>query len=449
MFAILLFTMFSYSCNDIIEIDLPKNQLTDEKVFADSANAHAAIIGIYINMMQAFSLDFCSGGITTFPAMSADELNQTGTNINDEFFANNISSTNSTISYLWVSAYSYIYGVNACMEGIEKSQTITSGQKESLVAEAKFIRAFIYFYLANLYGNIPVVKGTDYQVNRLLSQSPLEDVYLFIKQDIDYARKHLPNHPNMNTRPNYYAATALMARISLYEKNYDLAELLATEVIEDGGYELEPSPETVFGGNSRETIWSLMPVVNGRATWEGYYHLPPRATSVPSYIITEPLLDSFEDNDARKSDWVGGSTIRGVQYFYPNKYKMYAANTTDNEKYVVLRLAEQYLIRAEARAHLSNFHEAQSDINMIRTRAGLEDFQSNSDLSQLLSEIEKQRRFELMCEWGHRWFDLKRTGRIDAVLSAVKQNWTSPASLYPIPQSELNSSPNLIQNPNY
>jgi hypothetical protein len=441
--------VMSISCKKIIEIDLPKNQLTDDKVFSDSTNAQAAITGIYINMMQSYSLDFCSGGLTTFNGMSADELNQTNKNINDEFYFNRISSTNSTNSYLWVSAFKYIYGANACIEGIKRSKKITQKQKDHLFAEARFIRAFIYFYLANLYENVPMIAGADYQVNRQLSQSKLEDIYQFIIEDLAFARLHLSKPLRSNIRPHYFAATALLARVYLYQKNYLLAEQMSTEVIDEGGYTLEPTPATVFGGGSKETIWALLPVIGGRATWEGYYHLPPGAFSVPRYVITELLWNSFAENDKRRVDWIGNNTVQGVQYKYINKYKLYAENPNLNERYVMLRLGEQFLIRAESRASLSAFDKAESDINTIRKRAGLESFNSNGKMQSILKEIEIQRRLELMCEWGHRWFDLKRTKRIDEVLSKVKQHWTPSASLYPIPQDELDNNPNLKQNPNY
>ena len=115
-----------------------------------------------------------------------------------------------------------------------------------------------------------------------------------------------------------------------------------------------------------------------------------------------------------------------------------------------LRLAEQYLIRAEANVHLGNLDDAVADINRIRQRAGLESMAADLSASELLAEIELQRRKEFFCEQGHRWFDLKRTGRIDEVLGAASwKKWSPEKALFPVPFTELENNKNLVQNPGY
>ena len=118
---------------------------------------------------------------------------------------------------------------------------------------------------------------------------------------------------------------------------------------------------------------------------------------------------------------------------------------------MVLRFAELYLIRAEARAQqnkLTGANSAASDINVIRTRAGLSNTTATTQAALLLA-VEKERQVELFTEWGHRWFDLRRTGRIDAVLSAVKPTWKPTAALFPIPYLEIQRNPLLTQNNGY
>ena len=116
---------------------------------------------------------------------------------------------------------------------------------------------------------------------------------------------------------------------------------------------------------------------------------------------------------------------------------------------MVLRLSEQYLIRSEARARLEKYSEASIDINAIRHRAGLSDTTAGS-IDEFILIVEKERQKELFTEWGHRWFDLKRLLRADAVLQPVKgENWQETDKLYPIPASELLSNPNLTQNDGY
>jgi hypothetical protein len=115
---------------------------------------------------------------------------------------------------------------------------------------------------------------------------------------------------------------------------------------------------------------------------------------------------------------------------------------------MVLRLGEQYLIRSEARAQQNDLSGSESDINIIRSRALLSGI-SNLSRDELLDTIAHERQVELFCEWGHRWFDLKRTGKLSAILRPIKPNWNDYAQLYPIPVTELANDPNLTQNPGY
>jgi hypothetical protein len=120
---------------------------------------------------------------------------------------------------------------------------------------------------------------------------------------------------------------------------------------------------------------------------------------------------------------------------------------------MVFRLAEQYLIRAEARAQQGNVSGSQSDLNAIRTRAGLPNTTAN-DKASLLTAIQHERQVEMFTEWGHRWFDLKRTGTIDAVMSVIAPAkgggaWNSNKALLPLPLGDLQADQNLTQNPGY
>ena len=122
------------------------------------------------------------------------------------------------------------------------------------------------------------------------------------------------------------------------------------------------------------------------------------------------------------------------------------------EYYTVLRLAEQYLIRAEARAQQKiNLPGAISDLNLIRNRAGLDSLSPTLNQQQVMAAVAQERRVELFAEWGHRWLDLKRTGQISAVFNTIpyKSQYQPFQQLYPIPLGELQNDPNLRQNPGY
>jgi len=139
-------------------------------------------------------------------------------------------------------------------------------------------------------------------------------------------------------------------------------------------------------------------------------------------------------------------------YYYPFKYKLYKIDDAEGEYFMMLRLAEQYLIRSEARTQMNNINGGLDDINVIRTRAGLKEA---SDLSKdsLLKVILQERRSEFFSEGGHRWFDLKRTGKADEIMQGAcvlkGGQWFSYKQLLPIPIDDIRLNPNLTQNPGY
>ncbi|HVS96209.1 MAG TPA: RagB/SusD family nutrient uptake outer membrane protein, partial [Puia sp.] len=187
-------------------------------------------------------------------------------------------------------------------------------------------------------------------------------------------------------------------------------------------------------------------------TAEGYQFVPSSASIKPSYGLSSVVLAAFEPGDQRRLDWVDSNKIAGTVYYYPYKYKTRLA-TPALEYYVVLRLGEQYLIEAEAEAQLGSLTAAIASLDKIRVRAGLPAVaQTNPGIGQadLLAAIDHENQVEFFCEWGHRWFDLKRLGRINAVLGAEKPAvWHPTDALYPIPNNEILTNPNITQNAGY
>jgi hypothetical protein len=163
-------------------------------------------------------------------------------------------------------------------------------------------------------------------------------------------------------------------------------------------------------------------------------------------------VNSFASGDLRRTKWIKDVIYNSVVNYQPFKYKYpnqtAAAAAAVFEYHTILRLAEQYLIRAEARAKQSNTAGALADMNVVRVRAGLT-ASTTTDNAALLLEIERERKFELFCELGHRWFDLQRTNRADAILAPIKANWQSTDILYPIPQTARDANVYLSQNDGY
>jgi len=454
-----LFIITLGSCDKITDVGGPANAITNENVFRNDVNATAAVTGIYAKAMLS-TTSFLNGGITIYPALSADEFIPNGTNTTIlEFASNSLQSSNQNVrNILWTPAYSLIYEANACIEGLNGSNAISAATKKQLLGESYFIRAFLYFNLINLFGDVPLILATRYEPNAIMPRTNSTLVKIQIKQDLITAIGFLsPNYPTANrVRVNKWAALALLARINLYNENWVDADNEASQVINSGMYSLEKELNKVFLYNSNESIFQLMPVSKGYNTTEGNQLIPvTTASAIPPVSLSQYLLNVFEPGDKRRNSWIGIKNVGGIDYTYPYKYQL-KANFTSSfvlmEYYTVLRLAEQYLIRAEARANQQNLVGAIEDIDTIRARAGLP-LLSNTNPSiskeDLLIAIQKERQTELFAEWGHRWFDLKRTKQTDVVLKSRKSLWNSTDTLYPIPSTEILLNPNLTQNKGY
>jgi hypothetical protein len=255
-------------------------------------------------------------------------------------------------------------------------------------------------------------------------------------------------------RPSKGAATALLARCYLYTGDWVNAEAQASAVVNNASLYSLSTLNNAFLKNSTEAIWQLQPVNSGSNTEDAkVFILPASGPSANNPVYISPfLLYSFEAGDQRMNNWVGSVTAGTDTFYYPYKYK--SANYGDlvSEYLMVLRLGEQYLVRAEARAQQGRIKEAQDDLNMIRRRAGLPDTNA-SNKAALLAAILHERQTELFSEWGHRWLDLKRTGNIDAVMTAVCPQkggaWRSFQQWYPLPLNDIQRDPNLVQNNGY
>jgi hypothetical protein len=350
------------------------------------------------------------------------------------------------------------------------------------------MRAFFYFYLVNLFGDVPLALSTDAVTNTALSRSPKADVYKQIIGDLKEARDGMnSNYPNATLlgtsteriRPTKWAAQALLTRVYLFTGDYANAETEASGVINNTAlYGPLPALNSVFLKNSKEAIWQLQPTTNNLNTVAGrMYIIPPTGPGFSNpFRLSNFLLNIFEPGDQRAvlGNWINNTIYKKTSTtydtaFYVYKYKKYLAdpnitgtNATQymTEYSMVLRLGEQYLIRAEARARTgSNLSGAIADLNAIRFRAGLTPIAtSNPGISQsaLIDKIMHERQVELFCEWGHRWLDLKRTGKVDAVMSVVtplKSNgaiqWRSYQQYYPVAKPELDKAPNLTQTSGY
>jgi hypothetical protein len=468
----------------MVSVPEPILSITTTEIFTSDALANSAMAGVYTQMVNG-SLSFSNGYLTILGGMSSDELYYYG--IGDlnitAFSPNQLIKTNAYTSTVWTSAYKTIYGANSVIEGISASTSdaLTDSTRKELTGEAKFVRAFSYFYLINLFGDVPLALTVDFNQTRNMARTPASDVYKQIIQDLKDAQSALPadysksGSDNGRSIPNKWAATALLARVYLYTGDNANAAAQASVLINNTAlYSLVSDPKNVFLAGSdaapnREAIWQLKQGISvagvANATVEGYNILPsPRLTGVAHYCVTPTMLNAFETGDLRLNAWIDTTSntptggVSAGRTYYPYKYKTGPDNaalyTPSSEYYMVFRLAEMYLIRSEAEAGgaTGGAPAAIADLNVIRSRAGLPALSSSLIPSQVVTAVAHERQVELFAEWGHRWLDLKRTGQANVVLSAMpsKQPWAGDYQLlYPIPPNEIQFDHFLLQNPGY
>lgn len=443
------------SCDDFLEVGANTSKLDTELVFENDNTAIAALEGIYHELQ---STGFASGNIQSITYLGntlVDEAKEYNvTHDRYDFFNSTIRADNTTNNNIWSSAYKQLYNTNALLEGIIDNVNLSAHTKNRIEGEAKFLRAFIYYYLLHLYNEVPMVLTTDYQTNQSLPRTSVNEIYTQMQLDLNESIAYLPGEYMYNEgehiRPNKYAAYTLLARMALWQEEYNQAIIYASEVIDSRKYELTALDE-VFKANSLESIWQLVPVNPRTGTSEGYHYIlennPIAASTISSLSLTSDFLNSYESNDLRYQNWIGVYTEGENDYYYPYKYKIKLGG--DSEEYsMVMRLAELYLIRAEAYAGSNNIQAALGDLNIIRNRAGLPVWTA-ANLPNIKQAVLDERRRELFSEWGHRWFDLKRFGVIDEVLGQKKPTWQPHAKLLPIPEQDILRNPFLTQNPGY
>jgi hypothetical protein len=446
------------SCKKLVSVDAPTNALVTTSVFSKDGTAITAQLSVYANLPTYLSTN------ELYTGLSADEFtNYSTAQLNLDFYRNALNAQNDGgFNGQWAGFYNIIYRENAILENVKASTGMSGPVKQLMTGEALFMRALCYFQLVNMFGDVPLVTSTDYSVNSSLPRTPKDQVYGQMVSDLQGAQGLLSatyldasDNPGQTdrVRPTTWAADGLLARVYLYKGDYANAAKEASLVIANNAmFSLSPltGANSVFKKNSTEAIWQLMPPTASFATVEGKTFI--LITQPTNVTISPQLLNAFEIGDARKTNWVGSYTSGGTTWYFPNKYKDGTTATTLNEYSMVLRLAEQYLIRGEAEADLNDLTDAIKDLNVIRARAGLATYAGLTDQASVLTAIAHERQVELFSE-NDRWFNLKRTNTADAVMTIVTPQkgsaWNSYQQLYPLNVSDLQYDPQLKQNAGY
>lgn len=439
-----------FSCENFVEVGPPSSDLTADVVFSDPKTIEATVAGMYSNAF--ISGNFWHYAPHFYGGIMADELFARSTVLFDDLRYNTYNPAIDTYGKFWLNGYKIIYHANSIVNGLEKSTVLSEILRRQYIAEAKFMRAYMYMLLVGYYGDVPLILTTNMKETSLAPRNPKAEVMAQVISDIKDAETALTGINMSKTRINKLATTALLARIYLYERNWDLAIQKATEMI-GSSIKLEPTLDRVFLRSSTEAIWTISSsnsssILVDRTTYAQM--LVPSGTNIPQYPLYTSLYNSFEKGDKRKEKWTDFRMNGKDTIAFSYKYKLRVTSTDASlaEDAIILRLSEQYLIRAEANVQKGNLKEAIADLNVLRKRAGLADLPETLTQTQLVTQVEKERRSELFVE-GHRWFDIVRTGRADAVFGAEKPTWKPHAALMPIPKTDMETNPFLEQNPGY
>lgn len=438
LFFLTILLSAASSC-DVLDVK-PQDAILASEAFKDKKGIEKGILGAY----SAFqNLSYYGRSYLIFSDLAADNLDHPvdATAVEYTQVDNNaILPENGSIDGIWTSAYE---GINIANNVIERVPTMsddemTAEEKEKALGELYFIRALNHFNLMNYFGNIPLKTTPTVGTSNLdIARSAKADVYDQIIEDLTYAEAHLPAGGE-KVRASHYAATALLARVYLYKGDYDLAITKATDVIDHGGYQIIPFQD-VFADGSAESIFEI-DFTNLNRNRIAEYNFPKTLNGRREVAPSPGLVNLIDEDDLRDT-----VTLKFAGPLpYANKYNDLSIGA---DNVIVLRLAEMYLIRAEAATMLEGeTDDIQADINVIRTRAGLDDTEADT-YTELLRAIENERRIEFAFE-GHRWFDLVRTGRAVDVLANVRN---TDQTLFPIPLEEIqtNKSPGMIQNDGY
>jgi hypothetical protein len=445
------------SCKKLIEVPSnPPTLITRQEQYTDSATTMSAVAGVYSYTLGSGGIPYSDGMLTISTSLSANEISNSTGGDETEFSGYTLTPLNGEVGSLWGNPYQSVYQVNDVLAGISNNKNLSASFVKQITGEMEVTRAFYYFYTVNLFGGVPLVTSTDYATNAQLPRATASVIYTQILADLGDAIKKLPaSYPSAGSaRPNLYTAEALLAKVHLYQGQWQAAYNEADSVIRSGMYSLEPNLNNVFLDGSVEAIWQLPVEIANQGTAEAVSFLPFPTVNYP---VTDSLLKQFETGDQRFTSWLGASIVpvsdtQNDTLYYPYKYKDYQP-TTPATDYMMLRLGEVYLIRAEAAAELGNLGVAVADVNTIRERAGLTAVNPTTQTA-VLAAVRKERRTELCFEWGNRWFDLNRTIK-DAKYpssgnaAAVLAGYQTYDALYPIPQPQIVLNSHLIQNPGY
>lgn len=477
MVALGCLTLVLGSCEDDLDV-VPQDKIAVEDFLKVPENALQLVNGVYNKNLEYNMHGFSWVGVSSITSDDADKGSTPGDTGSDKNRLDALEFVSSSTSFndVWKARYQGIGRANKALFYLDQFQ-IDDALKNRLIGEVKFLRALWYFDLVRCFGGVPVVVS-EIDINDtaeidavVWTRKTKAETYAQIQEDLLDAINRLPLKnqyaPSEMGRATKGAAQAILAKVYLYQENWQQAFDLTTEVMASGQYDLLASYADVWrqvGENGSESIFEVQATLtNGIQDYTNVQG--PRGTPDLGWGFNTPsesLSNAYEPGDLRREAtimFVPGTLWDGLQapttwtnprYNY-KAYQSAIAEDWDGNKAVtaknlrIMKFSELLLIRAESAFKLGNSGEALLQINRLRHRAGI------ADLGLVtLQDIYKERRLEMAMEHD-RWFDLVRTGQAAAAMAANGKNFiTGVHEVFPIPQDQITASKGLlIQNNGY
>ncbi|MFT4153773.1 RagB/SusD family nutrient uptake outer membrane protein [Parafilimonas sp.] len=437
IYGVLTAAISMASCKKYLD-EKPNNSIASEDAIVDAGTANAAITGAYDKVQNYYA------NYTTLGTMPADNVVFNGTLSQYLQLDQNAIPTDNVITVaVYEGIYQAINSANSIIAYVPdvSDPSLSDDDKNTIVGEAYFIRALGYFDLARGWGGVQLQlqPTTDLTALTGIKRSTLDETYDQVEADLKQAESLLADDASTRDRAQKSTAIALLARLALYREQWADAESYASEVIANTKYTLvkpyntfftspflsdESVFELTFSSNDKNSYWNLW----YPSSYGGQYTLKPSDSIVAK-------LNDASIGGTRNSLIAGsGSNVYGV---------LYNTVSSSTDPLYVIRIAELYLIRAEARAQQNKLEGALSDLNTIRARADVAPSTATTQAA-VLKAIEDENSVEFAFE-AHRWFDLVRTERAGEVLGITNEDYW----LFPIPLSDVQSDPDVTQNPGY
>ncbi|KGE13664.1 RagB/SusD family nutrient uptake outer membrane protein [Sphingobacterium deserti] len=444
------------SCNSFLDRQ-PLAQVTTDSYFNSETNANAAVTGMYRTMTPSFGW---GQTVITLPEFSARHIAHISSFPEYENFAtHNVTVINPWTSNVWNSMYTTINAANNIIARVPNipEDAISAGKRNQFIGEGKFIRALSYFFMVRAFGRVPLkLTATTEDENQAIPQSEPQAIYEQIVLDLTEAAEALPEaHANTEAtkgRATKAAAQALLAKVYLYQAKYtnDYAKAAAAAklIIDSDAFQLVTDYGSIWRTeNTAESIFEL----------QFDNQLPNTLASVsnnnPSmlfYIRDTTIGQLFDTTDIRRSFSVvpgirvsssGDTTSLDFMGKFPNF-------NPASQNLPIIRLAELYLIHAEAEARASGAVTASAfaSLNAVLTRASVSrDMSEFTSVDSFVRFVQEEKEREMLFE-GETWFDFCRTGLALEKYSTLR---SEQYFVYPIPAAQLSLNGGLVQNPGY